>query len=399
MTTSYELANVKRDLSDVLSTIIKGQPRFISLFTTTAPATSTTHEWLEDQIAPMTVTISSISESTATVSAADAAKIAEGSILRVKDDPALFEVSAVSGTNITLTLVAANGSAKSMPATSDVMYIAYTPREEGSCDGKKSFHQSGTAQNYTQIFRGDIEITGTSQEVKVYGLENRINYQTNIEMQKLARDMNNAAIFGIPRAHTASTTGMAGGLFHFGSQAGGLSINANGNMFDSFLVNDGAQQITDEGAQPSIILCSPGQARVLSADMVDQVIINQDNNARGSYVARVTNDITGAQQTIFSEPMMPDNIAFVLDPTGLGLTPLGGRSMADSDATTATCDSIRRKIIGEYTFEFKNSLQRISKIYGLMGSMEALAAKRTKTRNVKITNTTSDPVNTKEVAG
>ena len=170
-------------------------------------------------------------------------------------------------------------------------------------------------------------------------------------------------------------------------------------MFDSFLVNDGAQQITDEGAQPSIILCSPGQARVLSADMVDQVIINQDNNARGSYVARVTNDITGAQQTIFSEPMMPDNIAFVLDPTGLGLTPLGGRSMADSDATTATCDSIRRKIIGEYTFEFKNSLQRISKIYGLMGSMEALAAKRTKTRNVKITNTTSDPVNTKEVAG
>lgn len=397
MAESYSFENQVRDISDVLNTVIKSQPRFISLFQTTAPATSTTHEWLEDQIAPMTVTVSSISSSTVTVSADDAKKLVAGQILRIKDDPALFEVSTVSGTSVTLTLVAANGSSKSMPAASDILYIAYNPREEGSCDGERSFHQSGTARNYTQIFRGDVEVTGTAQEVRVYGLESRINYQTGIALQKLSRDMNNAALFGFPRAHSASATGMAGGLFHFGGQTGGLSINAAGNAFDSFIVNDGAQQITDEGASASIIVCSPGQARVLSADMSDQVIINQDSGERGTYVARVTNDITGAQQTIFSDPMMPDTVAFVLDPTGLGLTPLGGRQMTDSDATIATCDSIRRKIIGEYTFEFKNAKQRISKIYGLMGSQAALASKRGRIRNVKVTNSTDEPVNTKAV--
>lgn len=398
MAESYSFQNQVRDLSDVLNTVIKAQPRFISLFNTTAPATATTHEWLEDQIAPMSITISSISSSTATVSAEDAAKLEVGTVLRIKDDPALFEVSSITGTSVGFSLVASNGSSTTMPKADDVLYIAFTPKEEGSCDGKRSLHQSGTEKNYTQIFRADVELSGTAQEVKVYGLENRLNYQVDIAIQKLTRDMNNASLFGYPRPHSSSQNGMAAGLFYFGGQNGGLSINALDTAFDSFLVNDGAQQITDEGGVPSIIVCSPGQARVLSADMQDKVVINQDNSNRGIYVARVTNDISGAQQTIFSEPMMPDNIAFVIDPTGLGLTPLGGRQLKDSDATTANCDSIRRKIIGEYTFEFKNAKQRISKIYGLQSSAEALASKRGSVRSVRITNSTSDPVNTKEVA-
>ena len=43
---SYSFQNKKRDLSDVLSTVIKDEPRFISLFGPAENATQQKHEWL-----------------------------------------------------------------------------------------------------------------------------------------------------------------------------------------------------------------------------------------------------------------------------------------------------------------------------------------------------------------
>ena len=47
---SYSFANRKRDLSDVLSTVIKDEPRFISNFRRVPDARLGKHEWLEDQL-------------------------------------------------------------------------------------------------------------------------------------------------------------------------------------------------------------------------------------------------------------------------------------------------------------------------------------------------------------
>ena len=47
---SYSFQNKKRDLSEVLSTVIKNEPRFISNFKMVENATQQKHEWLEDQI-------------------------------------------------------------------------------------------------------------------------------------------------------------------------------------------------------------------------------------------------------------------------------------------------------------------------------------------------------------
>lgn len=54
---SYSFQNKKRDLSDVLSTVIKDEPRFISLFKPSEDATQQKHEWLEDQLTGRSVTV------------------------------------------------------------------------------------------------------------------------------------------------------------------------------------------------------------------------------------------------------------------------------------------------------------------------------------------------------
>ena len=48
---TYSFANARRDLSDIFSSVIKDEPRFISNFRRVADATAQKHEWLEDQMA------------------------------------------------------------------------------------------------------------------------------------------------------------------------------------------------------------------------------------------------------------------------------------------------------------------------------------------------------------
>lgn len=377
MNYSYSFANVKRDLSDVLSTVIADAPRFISLFGRAADAKSTKHEWLEDQIAGRSFVASAVTGSNITVSATDAAKVQVGTLFNVKGDSAVFKVSAVNGTAVTFALVGANGSKKTAPAASDVLEVISSPAKEGSNAGENTFHQSGAEFNYTQIIRKDVVLTGTALAIDVYGADNAINRQTQFALQEMTRDLNRMAIRGVRVAGTAAEDRVAGGLYYFGTTAEGLAVPLEtAAKLDSYIINDAAQAVLGAGGDPAMILCSPGQARVLSAELKDQIQVLREDTRRGAYVAVVVNDITGRGMTIIADPDMPDTDAFVCDPAGFGISFLAGRGIADFDATEKSFDGIKRTVLGEFTFEFKNAKQRICRISNLTPSAAALAALR-----------------------
>jgi hypothetical protein len=56
---SYEINNEKRDLSDILSTLIVKKPNFINWFSAGDKTVSTKHEWLEDVLRPLRASYSS----------------------------------------------------------------------------------------------------------------------------------------------------------------------------------------------------------------------------------------------------------------------------------------------------------------------------------------------------
>lgn len=374
---SYDLKNKKRDLSDVLSTVIADQPRFINLFVRRADATQTTHEWLEDGISGRSVAVASISGLNATLSEADAVKVVKGTQLTIAGDSALFEVTNVAGTVATLKLVAANGSAKEAPATGDILNIVSTPIIEGSTKGEETHHQGGVEYNYTQIFRKEIVLTGTALAVNVYGsTDNALTQQTRFALQELTRDLNRVALFGHRTKATPTSNGAAGGLYEFGLQDDGLGVDGGGKAIDSYIVNDAAQALLGAGATPSTLIVSPGQARVLSAEYKDKVTIQREDQRRGAYVASIVNAITGGLMTIYADPDVPDTDAWLVDPAGFGLSNLKGRAISDEDATPQGFDGIKRMALGELTFEFKNAKQRLCRIKNLLSSKAAIAALR-----------------------
>lgn len=376
---TYSFQEKRRDLSDILSTVIKNEPRFISCFKRVADASQQKHEWLEDQIAGRSITVASIEDNVVTLSAADAAKLKVGTLLVIKNDSALFRVNAVGASNtFTLGKVAANGSETAAPAAADVMNIVSTPIAEGSAtgEGEETSHLSDTAYNCTQIFRKDIIITGSALAISVAGnVDNQLNRQTNFALGELSRDLNRVALFGRRAENAAANRGEIGGLYFFTADSD-LKINANGSIIDSFMINDGAQAVLGEGGVPTQILCSPGQARVLSNEYKDRLQIVRSDDARGAYVAVIINESNGSTMTIMADPDVPDTEAWVNDINGFGLSNLHGRAISDQDSTPKGFDGVKRMALGELTLEFKNAHQRLCRIYGLKPSAQALAALR-----------------------
>ena len=398
---SYDFQNQKRDLGDILSTVIAQDSRIIQLFPLRDAAKGRKHEWLEDQISgDRCVVNGAVSDSKLPMSATDLAKLEVGTLFHVNEDSALFRVTALDTTNnkATVTLVGANGSNTTMPSNGDSIVLVAHPEKEGSKEGQSKVHQSGVNYNYTQIFRKEVEMSGTAIKTRTYDLANSIDNQVNLRMVDFARDLNSTALFGIPVQPSNAANGAAGGLFYFGTQVGGIAVDANGTAFDSFLVNEAAQAISGQGGIPSTIICGIGQARVLSADMHNKLTIVQQDRERGAYVANVVNDVNGSLIRIFAEPLIPDTMAFVVDPSGFGLVPMQDRAVWDEDTTPNGFDGIRRTLLGEYTFEFKNALQRIGIIKNLKASATALASKRENVSSVNVVNTESAPVYTQEVS-
>ena len=376
---SYSFQNKKRDLSDVLSTVIKDEPRFISNFLPAEEATAQKHEWLEDQITGRSVTVTDYSAGIVSVSTADAAKLKKGTLLVPRNDSVLFQVSAVNGTDITVTKVAANGSATEVPAADMVLNLVSTPVAEGSVSGEgDETGITGDVQfNTTQIFRKDIILTGSALAVNVFGnVDNQLNRQTAFALGELARDLNRVALFGRRVEATATAKGEAGGLYFFGTGSGALEIDAARTGVDSSVINDAAQAVMGAGGDPMQILCSPGQARVLANEYKKQLQILRSDDRRGAYVAVIVNEINGRGMTIMADPDVPDTDIWVLDPAGLGISNLKGRAITDTDATPKGFDGIKRMALGELTFEFKNAAQRLCRISGVQSSADAIAALR-----------------------
>lgn len=397
---SYDFQNQVRDLGDELSTVIEQGSNILRLFNVRPDATQRKHEWLEDQISGSRVTVNgAVVSHQCPMSASDLAKLRVGTLVYVDGDNAVFRVTALDTTNnkATVERVGANGSSTTDPANGDVLVVMSTPEAEGTTEGENKIHQSGTGDNYTQIIRKDIVLSGTAIAIATYGIENSIQRQTSLRLVDFARDLNLQALRGIPVQPTGSVKGAAGGLLYYGTQTGGLSVDAGALAFDSFVVNDGAQAVSAEGGNPTVIICGIGQARVLSADMNDRVTIVRQDTQRGTFVANVVNDVTGTMMQIFADKEMPDDQAFIVDTAGFGLVALRGRAVSDRDTTPEGFDGIRRTILGEYTFEFKNAKQRICWIKNLMASRTALTNKRSGVKKVSLENSSTNPIYTREV--
>ncbi len=372
---NYSFANRKRDLSDILNTVIKDEPRFISNFRNGADAVNSRHEYYEDNLSAKGFVAVDGREGKLLVPDTVANMLKTGMLIRLANDPALFAIKAINCKEVILELVRHNGSAMSTAGDlkpEDKVFHFVSPRN-GDDDNDEIF--SSVQWNATQIFRKEIVLSGHALSVSFYGnTDNQLNRQTAFALADLAHDLNRVALFGRRLEKTDNAKGEAGGLYYFAAETNAPKVDAKGAMLDSFILNDAASEIIFNGGEPMQILCSPGQARVLTQEYRDRVQILRSDDRRGAYVAVIVNEINGRGMTIIADPDVPDSDVWVLDTGCFGLANLHGSAIADMDATPNGFDGIRRVAISELTFEFRNVPQRCVRITNLQCSAASIAA-------------------------
>lgn len=379
---TLDLLNVRIDLSDVLSWRAAQSPRLIQLFPTRGSergggslcATSTEHSWLEGLDAPKTKRYASSSETEggATFTVEDASGWRVGDLFHIQGDHGVWRVSSVDAGTLGAQRVTQASSGFVAP-DSGVLVFDSRPIPEGSASGEDFFMQSRAESNFTQIFRGDVSLTGTAQAVSQAGMENTIATQLEYATDALIRRINAALVFGVKSRRSGSAPGTMGGLYDFGTQDGGVGRALTGApALSPALINRAAQDVLDAGCIPDAIICGTGQAQVISTFMESQVRVGERSTLAGRFVDTFVTSAGGASLRVVVEPSIPDTDAWVCDTRGFALVPLAGRALHTEPASTPGVDGARAILIGEYTAEFKNAKQALCRLSGLKASTEVL---------------------------
>ena len=353
----YSFANKKRDLSDILTTIIKDEPRFISNFNRIVRCGVDGHSWNDDVLTPAYVKYASNYQGVFEFCTEEVAKLRVGDTLVPVGGSAVFIVAEINKNSVDLDLLSSNGSSTtvySLPENGWTFRIVSRVDRDQVNDAEVSeFNAVQTVTKY---------IVTSSSDTEWGSIDNKVNRQTAVTLSDLARDLNIMSLFGF----CYSDKKMAGGLYYYATGFGALEIDAGGAVLDSGLVDGAARSVMTAGGEPMQILCSPGQARIIACEYKDRLQILRADDRRGAYVAVVVNEINGRGLTVMADPDVPDTDCWLLDTSCFGLAI---ESVYDYDAPLDGFDGIRRKVEANVTFEFKNPKQRCCRIKNLKNSI------------------------------
>ncbi|GAB6043583.1 SU10 major capsid protein [Endothiovibrio diazotrophicus] len=360
MDLSYEYQNARRDLSDEIAVVAANEPALISVVEFGGmEATATKHEWAEDQMGAELVVLTAAAVIDATTFEVEsAANLLPGIVLTNEGDEAI-RISGVDTETNRITVLRGYGTTtpKAIPAGRKLRVVS-RPRPEGTDPGDDPTNQPGTQWNQTEIFDTTAKVSRTAQAVAKYGIADALDYQVEHQMKVLARRMNNSTIYGIRVLRTKTDDGSMGGLLYFLGQPNAIRIPAGGAEVSLGLLNDTTEAIVARGGRPSVILCGTKQARKISAQNKEKIQVLREDRATGNVVYEVVSDLPmGITTRVVVEPNFPDSKIALLDPAKIRIAPLKDGALADKDATPAGADYFARRILGEYTMEFKNALE------------------------------------------
>ena len=369
---SYEFQNTVRDLGDAFRAIVVNDPILLNFLNESGFATNTKHEWLEDVItAKSWATDAAYTVADGTFTLVSTVWVKAGDILGFKKASgasSTLQVKVVSVDSATAITVSVYGwTTDENLASGTTVSLISRPKNESSVAEADNGGEPSVQYNYTQIFDRTAKVSKTAQSVKMYGLDNALNYEVSRQLADLRYELVNAIIFGRRVQRNGSEAGTMWGMLHFmeiANTAGADNkINASAAALSSTILNNGYEKGYKNGATNlTTVLCGPKQARKISAfntSGANPVIMKSESSTQaGAYVSAFVADLPvqgWMVGTILVVSNFPEDKILLLDNDRVNFMPLQGRSFTDSDATPQGADFFARRILGEYTLEFKNA--------------------------------------------
>ena len=359
-TTLPELAE---DVSDLIGIISPYEtPLLDALGDSLREATSTHHEWLEDELLPNK---DAINDDTYTDPNADTDFVVDhGSRFRIGDQIQVEgseELMLVTGIS-TNTLTVVRGYAGTTPedlADNQVINILGNAALEGADKPSARFTNRSRCSNYTQIFTATVEVSGTDMAASQLGLADEMDYQKQERLREMIRDLENTVINGGQPASNPEGSGsvrrsmkgiiphLATNVFHTGD-----SGFPSGTDLDEAKINYVLRQIWENSnGNVDLIVVGGFQKRKINAFSSDSRTYGANDTTFTDMISIYESDFGICR--ILTTRWMPQDAALLLDSSRINVLPLAGRSFHFKPLASGG-DYECGELIGEYTVELKN---------------------------------------------
>jgi len=359
-TTLPELAE---DVSDLIGIISPYEtPLLDALGDPMREATSTHHEWLEDELLPNK---DAINDDTFTDPDVDTDFVVDhGSRFRVGDQiqvegtEELMLVTAIDSNTLTVVRGYAGTTAEDL-ADNQVINILGNAALEGADKPGARFTNRSRCGNYTQIFTAAVEVSGTDMAASHLGLSDEMDYQKQERLRELLRDLENTVINGGQPASSPEGSGsvrrsMKGVVQHLSTSVfhTGDSGFPTGNDLDEAKINYVLRQIWENSnGNVDLIVVGGFQKRKINAFTADSRSYAAGDTTFTDMINIYESDFGICR--IVTTRWMPQDAALFLDSSRINVLPLTGRNFHFKPLASSG-DYECGELIGEYTVELKN---------------------------------------------
>jgi hypothetical protein len=372
-----DLPEIAEDVADLVSIVSPYEtPLLDRLGDATRAATSTYHEWLEDELLPNTDTVNdsdwSDPAADTTFGVAHADRFRVGDQLRAAASDELMMVTGVDAGAGEITVTRGyGGTTPDALSDAQVLHILGNAALEGDDSPAARFTNRTRKGNWTQIFTAGLRVSGSELAARKVAVADELDYQKQERLRELLRDLENTVVNG-----TAPTTD-AQGSGTVRRTMRGIVPTLTTNLFepgvDAFPADT---DLTEEQLNLALRLVWEQ-----SASRIDTIVVN------GYQKRRINGFITtsrayGPQDAAFRDLVstyesdfgvcrvvlcrhVPADAVLLLDSSRVDVLPLGGRSF-HYKPLAATGDYESGEVIGEYTVELRNE-----NAHGLIRQLDA----------------------------
>ena len=357
------LPELVEDVSDLVGIVSPYEtPLLNALGDPVREATSTHHEWLEDELLPNkdAVNDSTFSDpSTDTDFVVDnGSRFRIGDQIQIESSEELMLVTGISTNTLTVVRGYAGTTAENL-ADNQVINIIGNAALEGSDKPNARFTNRSRCGNYTQIFTATVEVSGSDLAASQLGLADEMDNQKQSRLRELVRDLENTVINAGQPASNPEGSGtvrrsMKGIIQHLSTNIfhTGDSGFPSGTDLDEAKINYVLRKIWENSSgNVNLIIVGGFQKRKINA-------FCSDSRAYGANDTTFT-DMIGIYESDFgvcrivTTRWMPQDAVLLLDSSRINVLPLAGRSFHFKPLASSG-DYECGELIGEYTLELKN---------------------------------------------
>ncbi|MEX0744628.1 MAG: DUF5309 family protein, partial [Phycisphaeraceae bacterium] len=247
------LPELAEDVSDIISIVSPYEtPLLDHLGDPQRAASSTVHEWLEDELLPNTDTIDDAAldddASATSIGVANGERFRVGDQVQAEGSREVMFVTDVTGD--TLTVVRSYGGTTAAGISDeDVLRILGNAALEGGDAPAARFTNRSRRQNYTQIFTAGVEVSGSQLAARQLAVNDELEYQKAERLRELIRDLENCVINGTSEASTPQGSAsvrrtMKGVVPHLASNV----IDGEGGSLDESTLNQALRDIWERSS-------------------------------------------------------------------------------------------------------------------------------------------------------